>query len=66
VLERHNRDARSSTRISAIRILADPPSLDSGEITDKASINQRMILKNRARLVDELYREPPAPGVIRL
>ena len=35
-LERYNQDATSSTRISAFRLLADPPSADSGEITDKA------------------------------
>ncbi len=65
-LERYNQNTTSSTRISAFRILADPPSVDGGEITDKASVNRRMVLKNRAHLVDELYRAAPAHGVIRL
>src|SRR3954470_18101803 len=41
-----------------------PPSLDAGEATDKGSINQRMVLKNRAALVDELYAEAPTERVI--
>ena len=65
-LDRYNRDARSSTRISAFRLFSDPPSAETGEVTDKASINQRMVLKNRAHLVDELYREAPVYGVVRL
>jgi feruloyl-CoA synthase len=65
-LDRYNQDARSSTRISAFRLLSAPPSIEAGEVTDKASINQRRVLKNRAHLVEELYREPPAHGVVRL
>jgi feruloyl-CoA synthase len=38
--------------------------MDAGEATDKGSINQRTVLKNRAHLVQELYDEPPAPRVI--
>ncbi len=29
--------------------------MDKGEMTDKGSINQRAVLKNRAALVEELY-----------
>jgi feruloyl-CoA synthase len=36
-------------------LMAEPPSMDKGEMTDKGSINQRAVLKNRAALVDELY-----------
>ena len=36
-------------------LLDTPPSLDVGEATDKGSINQRMVLKHRAALVEELY-----------
>ena len=32
--------------------------MDKGEMTDKGSINQRAVLKNRATLVDELYAVP--------
>ena len=33
-------------------------SIDKGEITDKGSINQRMILANRAAVADMIYHEP--------
>ena len=45
-------------------LLAEPPSLDIGEITDKGSINQRAVLTHRAALVDELYADPPSARVI--
>jgi feruloyl-CoA synthase len=45
-------------------LLAEPPSLDIGEMTDKGSINQRAVLAHRAALVEELYAEPPPPHVI--
>jgi feruloyl-CoA synthase len=38
--------------------------MDVGEATDKGSINQRMVLKNRATLVEELYAEPYSARVI--
>jgi feruloyl-CoA synthase len=31
----------------ALCLLAEPPSIDKGEITDKGSINQRAVLKHR-------------------
>ena len=46
--------------------LAEPPSLDAGEITDKGSLNQRAVLARRAALVEALYAAPPAPDVIRI
>ncbi len=54
----------SSNRVERIVLLAEPPSLDAGEITDKGSINQRAVLERRAGLVAELYAEPIAPSVI--
>jgi feruloyl-CoA synthase len=50
----------SSNRIVRAILLDTPPSLDVGEATDKGSINQRMVLKARAALVDELYGAPSA------
>jgi feruloyl-CoA synthase len=44
--------------------MAEPPSIDGNEITDKGYINQRATLERRATLVDLLYRDPIAPGVI--
>jgi len=38
--------------------------LDRGEVTDKDSINQRVVLEHRAALVEELYATQPSPRVI--
>jgi len=54
----------TSNRIMRALLLAEPPSLDIGEMTDKGSINQRAVLVHRAGLVEELYAELPPPGVI--
>jgi feruloyl-CoA synthase len=54
----------SSTFATRALLLAEPPSIDAGEITDKGYINQRAVLTRRAALVDALYAEPPAEGVI--
>ncbi|MDR7376597.1 feruloyl-CoA synthase [Rhodoferax ferrireducens] len=45
----------SATRVARIHLMAEPPSLDKGEITDKGSINQRAVLKHRADLVAALH-----------
>ena len=39
-------------------------SIDKGEITDKGSINQRMILANRTEYVEMLYKNPVALPVL--
>jgi feruloyl-CoA synthase len=54
----------SSTRVARALLLDMPPSLDVGEATDKGSINQRMVLKNRAGSVDELYADQPSSRVL--
>jgi feruloyl-CoA synthase len=54
----------SSTRIMRAILMAEPPSMDKGEITDKGSINQRAVLRNRAALVDELYATPLSSRII--
>jgi len=54
----------TSTRIERAILMADPPSMDKGEMTDKGSINQRAVLRNRAALVDELYASPLSSQVI--
>jgi feruloyl-CoA synthase len=56
--------AGSSARIRRLVVLARPASLDDGEITDKGYINQRKVLTRRAALVDLLYADPVAAGVI--
>ena len=45
----------SSTRIARAMILADPPSIASGEITAKGNLNSKKILKLRAPLLERLY-----------
>jgi feruloyl-CoA synthase len=54
----------SSTRICRLMLMAEPPSLDAGEATDKGSINQRAVLTRRAALVEELYAKPLSANVI--
>ena len=56
----------SSTRLARVILLAAPPSLDKGEITDKGSINQRVVLSHRTDIVEELYAAPYSPRVIAL
>ncbi len=45
----------SATRVARALVLATPPSIDRGEITDKGSLNQRAVLTHRAPEVDALY-----------
>jgi len=54
----------SSNRICRAIILAEPPSLDAGEMTDKGSINQRAVLDRRADSVAELYAAVPSARVL--
>jgi feruloyl-CoA synthase len=54
----------SSMRVARAILLAEPPSIDAHEVTDKGSINQRAVIAARASLVEDLYREPPPAHVI--
>jgi len=54
----------SSNRVCRAILMHEQPSLDIGEITDKGSINQRMVLRHRAALVDELHATQPSSRVI--
>jgi feruloyl-CoA synthase len=54
----------SSTLVTRALLMAEPPSIDGGEITDKGYINQRAVLGRRAALVDRLYHETLDPEVI--
>jgi feruloyl-CoA synthase len=55
----------TSTFIARALLLEEPPNAAAGEVTDKGSINQRAVLKRRADLVEELYREPASVRVLR-
>ncbi len=54
----------SSTHPTRALVLAEPPSIDAGEITDKGYINQRAVLERRAALVETLHARPAGPAVI--
>jgi len=54
----------TSGRIVRAVLLAEPASLDIGEMTDKGSINQRAVLAHRTAAVEALYADPPPPHII--
>ncbi len=54
----------TSHRIRRLLLLAEPPSLADGEITDKGYLNQRAVLERRAGLVAALHAGQPGPEVI--
>ncbi len=64
-LRRHNAaNPGSSTQIKRAALLAEPPSLDAGEITDKGYVNQGTALSRRAKDVERLYADPPSNDII--
>lgn len=56
----------SSRRIKRLLVMADPPDVDAGEITDKGYINQGRVLERRSSLVNSLYADEPTPQVIEI
>ena len=54
----------SSMRVMRAILMAEPPSLDKAEMTDKGSINQRAVLASRAALAAQLYASPLPAAVI--
>ncbi|MET3843059.1 AMP-binding protein [Bradyrhizobium sp. OAE829] len=64
-LEAHNASCTgSSMRIARAMLMAEPPSIDGNELTDKGYINQRAGLERRAALVEKLYAAHPGEDVI--
>jgi feruloyl-CoA synthase len=49
----------SSSRPARLLVMAEPPSIDANEITDKGYMNQRAVLERRAKLVEKLYAGGP-------
>lgn len=45
----------SATKIKRMLVMMDAPSLDKGEVTDKGSINQRAVMRNRPELLQAIY-----------
>ena len=54
----------SASRVARAVVLTDPPNIDKGEITDKGSINQRAVLKERSELVEALHTDHAA-GILK-
>jgi feruloyl-CoA synthase len=63
-LRLYNAGVGSSERICAFTLLEEPPSLAAGEITDKAYINQRAVLVNRATQMELIYSSEPCGSVV--
>jgi feruloyl-CoA synthase len=55
----------NSNRVTRAVLLEEPPAIDVGEITDKGSLNQKIMLERRAALVEEMYAENPSARVLR-
>jgi feruloyl-CoA synthase len=59
----HARQGSAAT-IARLLILKDPPSPEAGEITDKRSINQRLVMERRADEVAQLYADRMHPRLV--
>jgi feruloyl-CoA synthase len=54
----------SSTHVRRAILIESPPSMEAREITDKGTLNQSVILKNRAGIVEHLYQETSPSDVL--
>ena len=59
-----SRATGSASHVARAILLALPPSVDAGEVTDKGSINQRAVMARRAGLVADLYTDPAPAHVM--
>jgi len=55
ILKQLASEGGSSTHPTRLLVMAEPPSIDANEITDKGYLNQRAVLERRAELVERLY-----------
>ncbi len=55
-----------STRIRRLALLAEPPSIEAHEISDKGSINRLNVLRRRPDEVERLFATPTEAGVVSL
>jgi feruloyl-CoA synthase len=53
-----------SQSVERVMVLAEPPQLDAGEITDKGYVNQRAVRERRAADVALLGQDPPPSRVV--
>src|SRR4029078_12335159 len=65
-LEANNKSygGSSSLRVARVMLMAEPPSIDGNELTDKGYINQRAGLERRVALVERLSAARPGEDVI--
>ncbi|WP_445620459.1 feruloyl-CoA synthase [Kushneria sp. Sum13] len=63
-LKTHWQGRSSSMRLERLLVLDFPLSLDRGEVTDKGSVNQRLVRESYPALVDELYADAPSSRLI--
>ncbi len=65
-LSKANADVRAaSMRIECLGLLAEPPSMQAYEVTDKGSINQRAVIERRAEDVKALFADPRPATTVR-
>ena len=55
-----------STHVKRAILVDRPPSMEAREVTDKGTLNQAAVLKNRSAIVDQVYGEPLAREVLRI
>ena len=58
-LATHRQGQSSSMRLERLLLLDRPLSVDRGELTDKGSVNQRLVRERYTELAECLYAEPP-------
>jgi feruloyl-CoA synthase len=57
--EHADRATGSAARITRMMFIETPLQFDRGEVTDKGSVNQRAVLRERSELVEALYSDDP-------
>ncbi|MEZ6183475.1 MAG: feruloyl-CoA synthase [Planctomycetota bacterium] len=63
-LQAYNAQQGSSRQIARVLLLADAPSLDAGELTDKGYVNAGRVLERRPDLAQRAYAPEPAADVV--
>jgi feruloyl-CoA synthase len=63
-IRRHNATPQGGSTCIAGALLAERPSIDATEITDKGYINHRAALSRREAFVEILYRGPAPPEIL--
>jgi feruloyl-CoA synthase len=56
----------TSTAVRRATILDEPPAIDAQELTEKGSVNQKAVLRNRAAVVEQLFADELHGSVIEI